>query len=277
MLNDQKYVFVLIIFLKAIFQRRRINSDPPSINVDEPMTIESLAMKLGDIVPNIVKNGITCPDLKDFDVTKVETVDSIISTKKKLSKKLKNLESDRKMDINFDNAAIAGAKICVDQRPATRTLTKRLAKEAGIDESTLMYKPLPAKKRELAAAKDIIDFRQESILESFIDFQKQLAFKKNILNHLDKKIRQEENPWRRASAAGRISGTVTPKRKLRRRAITTQKTPEKPRKSKPDPLRFTKILDNYADMIASEIKERSTIKEKKLPIPIDLDAEDTGY
>ena len=87
-------------------------------------------------------------------------------------------------------------------------------------------------------------------------------------------------PVRRASAGARMVGLVTPqkKKKIRNALTSIHATPKKARRPM-NPLGYTKIMDNYADMIASEIKDRSIHFQRIVPIPIDLENEENapGY
>uniref|UniRef100_A0AC34QU44 Uncharacterized protein n=1 Tax=Panagrolaimus sp. JU765 TaxID=591449 RepID=A0AC34QU44_9BILA len=261
---------------KSKKRRSHASSEPETSMMD---TAESLAMKLETVVPMLVRSGnaYSCPDLNDFDIDQdMENLEDVKSLREKLKKQFKNFDFDGKTDVNLDSAAIAGAKVMVDERPATRNMTKRLAKEVGINENTLLYDALPSEHVESKVAKTIADQRKESIVESFVDFQKQLRFKKELMEQVAKKINDPRvAPPRRASAAARMNGLVTPPKQKLRKAMTSVRTPKKSRK--PNPLSFTKIMDEYTDMLASEIKDRSVHVQKVKPIPLNLENEDPGY
>uniref|UniRef100_A0A7E4VWG9 Uncharacterized protein n=1 Tax=Panagrellus redivivus TaxID=6233 RepID=A0A7E4VWG9_PANRE len=246
--------------------------------IKTPETSESLAEKLDAFASNLVKTSdVNCPDLADFDVNaEVKTIEEVKQKRAELKKRMRHFDAEGTTDINYCAAAIAGAKVAVDEGPATRRRTNQLAKEVGVDSSNLLYKPLPLDGLESSAAKQVSDRRKEDIVESFVDFQKQLKFKMNILNHVEAKA-EESVPMsrRRASAAAKLvqSGMVTPpKKKLKRRAITTQRTPMKTKQPRVDPLSYTKIMDQYANELASEIKERSMQSHTNMkPIPFSLE------
>lgn len=45
--------------------------------------------------------------------------------REEMQQKLTDFDFDGRTDINFDSAAIAGAKVVVEERPATRSITKK--------------------------------------------------------------------------------------------------------------------------------------------------------
>lgn len=57
-----------------------------------------------------------------------------------LSTKMRDFDREGKTDVNFDGAAIAGAKVVLAEGHATRRFTKKLANEVGVSESDLLYK-----------------------------------------------------------------------------------------------------------------------------------------
>ena len=128
--------------------------------MDEPMTAEVLALKLKSAVPELVKKGLAkdCPDLKEFDMDQdVEDFEEITTLRDKLKRKIQHFDSDGRTDVNFDSAAIAGAKVIMDERPATRNMTKKLAKEIGITEDVLLYEPLPQEHPESHVARNLAE------------------------------------------------------------------------------------------------------------------------
>jgi hypothetical protein len=252
-----------------------INSSTMSLFDDSTSLPEALALKLDTFAAELLRNNnenILCPDLADFDIEDHETIEKVKEMREELSRKLKHFDSAGTTDVNYETAAIAGAKLYVDERPATRTMTKRLAEEVGCNEGSLLYNALPSDVLESKAAKHMADKRKEDIVESFIDFQKQLKFKLNILNHVVKKSEENIVQTRRRHSATVLR--TPPKNRLCRLAMTDlQRTPKK-KTLHPDPLSYTRIMDNYADMLASEVKDRSVNFKHLEPIPFNLDEDE---
>ena len=251
-----------------------LNSSGFSLFDDSSSLPEALALKLDTFASKLVRNeNVACPDLADFDIDDVQSVENIKDLREELGRKLKHFDSAGTTDVNYETAAIAGAKLMMDERPATRNMTRKLAEEVGCNEQSLLYNALPSDVGESKAAKYVSDKRKEDIVESFIDFQKQLKFKANILNHVAKKT--EENivhTRRRHSAQDNMK--TPPKNRFNRLAFTElQRTPKK-KSYQPDPLSYTRIMDNYADMLASEVKDRSVNFKRLEPIPFNLDEDD---
>uniref|UniRef100_A0AC34GFR8 Uncharacterized protein n=1 Tax=Panagrolaimus sp. ES5 TaxID=591445 RepID=A0AC34GFR8_9BILA len=250
------------------------NSSTYSIFDDSTSLPEALALKLDTFASALVRNeNVACPDLADFNIDDVESVETIKDLREELGRRMKNFDSAGTTDVNYETAAIAGAKLFVDERPATRNMTRKLAEEVGCNEGSLLYSALPSDVLESKAARHMADKRKEDIVESFIDFQKQLKFKHNILNHVVKKSEENVVQTRRRHSAHENMKTP-PKNRLCRQAFTDiQRTPKK-KSRQPDPLSYTRIMDNYADMLASEVKDRSVNFKRLEPIPFNLDSDD---
>lgn len=96
-----------------------------------------------------------CPDLVDFDIENFDSVEDIKELREQISRTQKHFDVDGMTDVNYETAAIAGAKIYVDERPATRNMTKKLADEVGCSEGSLLYRGLPSDVSESKAAKEM--------------------------------------------------------------------------------------------------------------------------
>jgi hypothetical protein len=251
-----------------------LNSSGFSLFDDSTSLPEALALKLDTYASKLVHSeNVACPDLADFDIDDMESVETIKDLREELGRKLKHFDSAGTTDVNYETAAIAGAKLMMDERPATRNMTRKLAEEVGCNERSLLYNALPTDVVESKAAKYVSDKRKEDIVESFIDFQKQLKFKVNILNHVAKKADENVVQTRRRHSA-QDNMKTPPKNRLGRMAFTDlQRTPKK-KSFQPDPLSYTRIMDNYADMLASEVKDRSINFKRLQPIPFNLDETD---
>lgn len=256
-----------------------MSSDSKIENLNETsMSPETLALKLDRYCTDLATSHKSdyC-DLADFDIENgFDNLEKLREMREEMQQKLTDFDFDGRTDINFDSAAIAGAKVVVEERPATRSITKKLTNEVGIEEKALLYNGLPYEGIETTAAKDIHDQRTGSIVESFVDFQKQLKFKLSVLSHAIKKF----------EIAGKSKSAIIPDRISRRRLNNSQKgetvkslkqrillnVPRTPKKQRGvNPLSFNKIIDKYALEVASKVTNReSKIKRSVAPIPFDL-------
>ncbi|KAI1722958.1 hypothetical protein Ddc_07144 [Ditylenchus destructor] len=259
------------------------DADCAGVSHDRVLSPEKLVQRLdhfcNDLALNSRKSGYC--DLVDFDVEQsAHTLDKLKELREQMHDRLSAFDREGKTDINYDGAAIAGAKVVIDEGlVATRSITKKLADGAGIDEFDLLYKGLPYQGSEISATKEIHEQRTDSIIESFVDFQKQLQFKLKVLNHAIKKMEIKGNS---KSAAGfdRLSKRKATFKKRKSTLLLLDKAAKTPKKiRKVDPLAFSRIIDQYALEVASDIvgedeegPSRMQCSRRNLaPIPFNLD------
>uniref|UniRef100_A0A915CT36 Uncharacterized protein n=1 Tax=Ditylenchus dipsaci TaxID=166011 RepID=A0A915CT36_9BILA len=250
-----------------------------SSSANTALSPECLALKLDQFCEKLAHSHKK--DYCDFAGVEIEdsidTLGRLRDLREVMNERLSIFDKDGKTDVNFDGAAIAGAKVVVDEGPATRSITRKLADGTGIEEFDLLYKGIPYEGNEIFVAKEIHEQRTDSIVESFVDFQKQLQFKLQVLNHAKRKVEITGNS-KSAVNHDRLSkrnAVLKEKGVKTKAAMNLAKTPKK--KGRIDPLGFTKIIDHYALEVASGIVDRTRKSNGRgsdrnlAPIPFNLD------
>lgn len=259
-----------------------IDSDCAGVSHDRVLSPEKLVKRLdnfcNDLALNTHRNDYC--DLADFNVEEsAHNLEKLKELREQMQDRLSAFDREGKTDINYDGAALAGAKVVIDQGlVATRSITKKLADGAGVDEFNLLYKGLPYQGTETSASKEIHEQRTDSIIESFVDFQKQLQFKLKVLNHAINKMEIKGNS---KSAAGfdRLSKRKAMFKKRKSTLLLLDKAARTPKKNrKVDPLAFSRIIDQYALEVASDIvgdddgpSRMQSSRRNLAPIPFNLD------
>ncbi|VDM41012.1 unnamed protein product [Toxocara canis] len=172
----------------------------------------------------------------------------------------KSFDEDSHMDLNYLVAAVGGAKLLVDQVRTTRSTTQRLVSCCGLKEEEFLYNGLNRSHTESKAIEDLSNNRQSSMVESFVDFQKQIQFKMVVLDLLAEKF------------ADCISDSY-PRAKKKQVKKTLFKTPL--RKGHISPLNSDRIVESYAFEVASKIADQSR-KRKVAGIPFNIHLLDDG-
>uniref|UniRef100_A0A0N5ALZ6 Uncharacterized protein n=1 Tax=Syphacia muris TaxID=451379 RepID=A0A0N5ALZ6_9BILA len=153
---------------------------------------------------------------------------------------------DSKTDLNLGGAAIAGAKVMVDESRTTRSMSRRLVERCGISEQDFLYKGLRGRQRETICARNIAMYRRSAVIESLVDFQKQIDFKGKVLKHIASRLDRKTKSDSRIHCSRRL-------RALRDMQRLVLKTPRLVRRSNIiNPLDDDKIMDSFALRIAIE-------------------------
>ncbi|VDM51367.1 unnamed protein product [Toxocara canis] len=139
------------------------------------------------------------------------------------------------------------------QRFSCERIYCRLISYCGLKEEEFLYDGLKLNDSELKAVEELNKNRQASVVESFVDFQKQIRFKMIVLSHLAEKL----------AASTPESSQDDRKRVMEKPTITPA------RKSYASPLDFDRILESYAFDVASKIADRSK-KRKITGIPFSI-------
>ncbi|TKR72225.1 hypothetical protein L596_019709 [Steinernema carpocapsae] len=231
-----------------------------------------LATKLDDYCKDYISGNQqilnTEPDLVGFSLDEnIESPATFIKDRQQVSKMVgrNTFDVGGRTALNFSDVSIAGAKLVVDQTHATRSVIKRLMRETGASEETLMYPEIPEGFASLRhVARTIASNRRSAVLESFVDFQKQMQFKRSVLTRV-------QNEFSR-SIPRRTRACVEEERR-KSEPVKRMRLARTPKKQKPvNPLSDKKILDDYADQVASEVTENSTgVRGKVAPIPFRID------
>uniref|UniRef100_A0A914C331 Uncharacterized protein n=1 Tax=Acrobeloides nanus TaxID=290746 RepID=A0A914C331_9BILA len=243
-----------------------------NLPTEQDFTPEVLAHKLEDYCNILAQNKdiADCPDLKDFDIEHdTENLEKYIELREELCRKISHFDEEGKTEVNFATAAIAGAKLWLDEKKATRSISKKLAEEVGVSEDNLLYHGLNMR-QEYKSVQEILEERTNSIVESFVDFQKQIKFKMNVLNHVAKKAQFDKTQSKSHPRTRQQQKEASPKKKKENeKKMSAPKTPKKQNKII-DPLAHSKIINEYALEVASEVVDHSRKPRKIAPIPIDF-------
>uniref|UniRef100_A0A1I7YNF9 Uncharacterized protein n=1 Tax=Steinernema glaseri TaxID=37863 RepID=A0A1I7YNF9_9BILA len=258
---------------------KSIDRDISTQGDGSPFSPEALALMLDEHCKELISSNEKLrevePDLADFDLGKdAESPSKFLKEREEISKMAGKGQFDvsGRTALNYANVSIAGAKLIVDEKRATRSVTKKLSEQTGVDENRFLYPPIPechGHRRDYKWASSIASIRRSSVIESFVDFQKQIKFKRSVLKHVAEQQSElaKSHPRmtrRRTQQEQQLSLTNPKKRRITR-------TPKK--KGAVNPLSDKKILDDYAAIVASEVTEnRSTgVRGRLAPIPLDLD------
>ncbi|CAJ0581184.1 unnamed protein product, partial [Mesorhabditis spiculigera] len=171
--------------------------------------------------------------------------------------------------LNMENAVIAGAKLLVDEHRCSRSVIRRLQEECGVSESDILYKGLEHG-RERAVLKDVSTTRTSSVVESYVDFRKQIGFKMQVLEGIVAKTRSEGAPMATRKRRQETEAENKPP-KLRPQDL---KTPKRVKSTAEiDVHDVNNIMGKYALEVASEIRHEShnSMRMRKIaPIPLDF-------
>ncbi|CAJ0604537.1 unnamed protein product [Cylicocyclus nassatus] len=258
-------------------RRRSSESVNISMQIDRPFSPATLARKLDDMRADILKDAVdqlSAVELRGFD-GKMETEEEYMKRREEVRRQLSDPDSfdaNGKTELNYDAAAIAGAKLLIDEKRATRSMCKKLHEDCGIDEDEILYKPLPYDEgNEFQSAKYLADSRQASVVESLVDFQKQIKLKSEVLNcvalrnhdimsksdgRLTRRAREEELERQRADAKA-----------AKNKKKVLLRTPSK--HTQVNPLDEKKIIEKYALEVASEVRENRK-RRRIAPVPFDI-------
>ncbi|VDD90614.1 unnamed protein product [Enterobius vermicularis] len=168
------------------------------------------------------------------------------------------LQFDSKTDLHLGSAAIAGAKVLVDEQRTTRSMSKKLVEQCGSNEENFLYNGIKNRDRDLKCAEQIAKLRKSAVLESLVDFQKQIDFKGKVLKHVANRAYEKVLGRSKSDSRANRLGRPKPLRVFHRFVM---KTPRFIRSTKEiNPLDDEQILDSYAIQVASEATRYSRRK-----------------
>uniref|UniRef100_A0A915AHG4 Uncharacterized protein n=1 Tax=Parascaris univalens TaxID=6257 RepID=A0A915AHG4_PARUN len=230
-------------------------SNGESADGEVDITTETLALMLDGLRENLAKENIDSVDLAGFDMkTACETME-FLRRREEVKHMMGSPKAfDEKIDLNYDVAVIGGAKLFVDQTRTTRSISKKLVSYCGLNENEFLYGGLDRGHSEMKAVEEINKNRQSSVLESFVDFQKQIQFKMSVLNHVAKKVSGGPSKSYPRVANVLIKGN-------------SFKTPA--HKGYINPLDSRRIVESYALEVASQVAGRSR-KRRIVGIPFNI-------
>ncbi|WKY03327.1 hypothetical protein Q1695_005463 [Nippostrongylus brasiliensis] len=260
--------------------KKRRSSETSNVTIphDRPFSPATLARKLDLLREDILADAVgqlSAVELRGFD-KEIETEEEYMRRREEVRRQTSNPEAfdtNGRTELNYDAAAVAGAKLLIDETRATRSMCKKLLENCGIDEDEILYKPLSYDEgTEFQSAKHLANSRQASVVESMVDFQKQIKLKSEVLScvvlrnndgfsrsdgRLTRRSREEEERERQRANA-KVAGNSKPK---------VMRTPSK--NPQFDPLDEKKIIERYALEVASEVRENRK-RRRIAPVPFDI-------
>ncbi|CAI2351072.1 unnamed protein product [Caenorhabditis sp. 36 PRJEB53466] len=256
--------------------------------VEEISTSDAVIDNLHEIISNVIQ----MKDLPEAAVIELKGFDVSATSMEEYKQKREQIRQmvgdsdffDRKTELNLGVASLAGAQLEVDKKVTTRRMSRKLHDECGIKENDILYKGLDYHGTESRVSRELRDSRQASIIESCVDFQKQIQWKMGLIDHV-----------KAASDAGKTypmsDGPSVRTRggqdKLREEMKKKQKELEKTRKNRnngeEDPFQTPqkkiefnalderRIIENYQLEVASEVRtHRPDVRRGIAPVPFDI-------
>ncbi|XGW25306.1 hypothetical protein V3C99_006603 [Haemonchus contortus] len=259
--------------------KRRRSSDPANITVpiSRPFSPATLARKLDELREDILSDAVdqlSAVELRGFD-NKVETEEEYLKRREEVRRQLSNpdgFDANGRTELNYDAAAIAGAKLLIDETRATRSICKKLLEDCGIDEDEILYKPLSySEGTEFQSAKYLADSRQASVVETLVDFQKQIKLKSEVLSCVAMRgneiSKSDGRLTRRAREEEEREIMKANAKAAKNRKILLMRTPSK--NPQLNPLDEKKIIEKYALEVASEVRDNRK-RRRIAPVPFDI-------
>lgn len=197
-------------------------------------------LKKGDIKNIPDATGISEQDLS-FSIEEFE------NKRKECLSKCKNanaLESSHYISLDLSDAALAGAKCLLTETIATRSVTKKICEETGATEEQILFDHnnyISENKWTAEVDRKIKD----NIFETLSDLKSQISFKSSILENIKTPDSVKRN-LRISSVGRRINEEV-------------MRTPVN--NGHINPLSHTKIQEDYAARVASDLRHRRVIKK----------------
>ncbi|CAI5449065.1 unnamed protein product [Caenorhabditis angaria] len=263
-------------------------------NNERAMSPETLIHNLDDVISQILSQK----DLPEAVQLELKGFDASTASMEEYNKKRDQIREmlrdsalfDKKMELNLEEATIASAKLEVDKRITTRRMSRKFHEECGVQESDILYKGLDYRSTEAKASKELRDTRTASIIESCVDFQKQIQWKMNVMNHVKAKQEQPTESRHFPKSDGpsvRTRGGQDRQRenlKEQKKKILEQAKNSKNSKSKDgDPFKTPqkkvefnalderRIIENYALEVASELRDTSNKNRRQIaPVPFNI-------
>ncbi|VDO20373.1 unnamed protein product [Haemonchus placei] len=259
--------------------KRRRSSDPANITVpvSRPFSPATLARKLDELREDILSDAVdqlSAVELRGFD-NKVETEEEYLKRREEVRRQLSNpdgFDANGRTELNYDAAAIAGAKLLIDETRATRSICKKLLEDCGIDEDEILYKPLSYNEgTEFQSAKYLADSRQASVVETLVDFQKQIKLKSEVLSCVAMRgneiSKSDGRLTRRAREEEEREIMKANAKAAKNKKILLMRTPSK--NPQLNPLDEKKIIEKYALEVASEVRDNRK-RRRIAPVPFDI-------
>ncbi|KAF8360176.1 hypothetical protein PRIPAC_87099, partial [Pristionchus pacificus] len=247
-----------------------------------PTELAQMLEALQKEIPGMSDSDKVGVELKGFNAKDVTTYEEYCRLRDSIMEKTGHPDFDEggRTALNVDAAAIAGAKMVIDNARSTRAFSKQLMASTGVNENDILYKGISNEGTDLDAAKAVSDNRKASLMESLVDFQKQIQFKMSVLKHIEmdtgnkqKKIAREisksDGPITRRGKNEEQTEHTT-KKGLKRKMPTSDlmKTPKQSQEL--NPLDDKRIYDEYACNIASELREERKKRRRTAPIPFNI-------
>lgn len=258
---------------------RRSSDTNTTLEMSMPISTDFLAKKLDEISTDLLQdNHAAIVELKGFEQTDSISAEEYHKKReeiRQLASDPENFDAHGRTELNIDGAAIAGAKLLVDEQRATRSMMKQLKENCGIDEDEVLYKPIGNRGFDLSCAKEAADCRKASVVESLVDYKKQIQFKANVLQYVADK--DPKTAASRSKSDSRVTRATikacTTRGKQRGRPakaikILPQKTPSQHMEI--NPLDGNRIIDEYALEVASEVRDMSRKRRRIAPIPFNI-------
>ncbi|CAI4221523.1 unnamed protein product [Auanema sp. JU1783] len=249
------------------------NKSNKRASIDVCLSPRALAKKLEEINDrDLEKSDAVIVELSGFDNSHPVTTEEYQMHReavRKLASDPENFDVSGKTELNIEDAALAGAKLLVNENRTTRRLSKLLKERCGIEDEEVLYKPLPLKGREKNNCEEMQMLRNASVVESFVDFKKQLEFKSNVLQYVENGIDKRSKSEGRVATRKQLAQEKRMNQRKRKNPGLDQKTPKCKKTS--NPLDCHMIIDKYVLEVASDIREFSKKRRRIAPIPFDLD------
>ncbi|GMS84874.1 hypothetical protein PENTCL1PPCAC_7049 [Pristionchus entomophagus] len=249
-----------------------------------PTELAQMLEEMQKEIPNVRASDKAVVELKGFNLKDVTTYEEYCRMRDAIMEKTghpETFDEGGRTALNVDAAAIAGAKMVIDNARSTRAFSKQLMATSGVNEDDILYKGLSQQGHEGTAAKAVNDSRKASLIESLVDFQKQIQFKMNVLKHIDidSTINQKKIPRALSKSDGPITrhgknesenadSTMKKGRKRKDPMMDALKTPKQSQEL--NPLDDKRIYDEYACNIASELREERKKRRRTAPIPFNI-------
>ncbi|ULT97177.1 hypothetical protein L5515_012267 [Caenorhabditis briggsae] len=261
---------------------------------EENLTSDGMISNLHEIVHQVLENDglpeAAIIELKGFDAS-ATTMEEYMQKREEIRRMVGDSEFfDRKTELNLGIASLAGCQLEVDKRVTTRRMSRKLQDECGINEKDMLYKGLDYHGTESRVSKELRDSRQASIIESCVDFQKQMQWKIGIMDQvaaksqkttsqLGKTYPMSDGPSVR-TRGGRDKQREDMKKKQKEleamRKNRKRNDPNDPFQTPQKKLEFNalderRIIENYQLEVASEVRtHRPFVSRSIAPIPYNI-------
>lgn len=261
---------------------------------EENLTSDVMISNLHHIVNQVIEDDglpeAAIIELKGFDAS-ATTMEEYMQKRDETRRMVGDSEFfDRKTELNLGIASLAGCQLEVDKRITTRRMSRKLQDECGINDKDILYKGLDYKGAESRVSKELRDSRQASIIESCVDFQKQMQWKMGLMDQVKAKAKpsllgktypMSDGPnVRTRGGQDKAREELKQKKKeleAKKKAHTRKRNdPNDPFQTPQKKLEFNalderRIIENYQLEVASEVRtHRPCISRSIAPIPYNI-------